>query len=116
MADVDNFRVDAFKRQYLIMYDLPYVDYGSLGVNTSKSGSIDTTGIQIGTGVQAAAIYRVFSQGEAIQTGRSLDVMIDGDGFFMVAEETSASSTCKMTRTECPCQRCHSAGSLITGP
>jgi flagellar basal-body rod protein FlgG len=76
--------VDAFKRQYLIMYDLPYVDYGSLGVNTSKSGSIDTTGIQIGTGVQAAAVYRVFSQGEAIQTGRSLDVMIDGDGFFLV--------------------------------
>lgn len=76
--------VDAFKRQYLVMYDLPYVDYGNLGVNTSKSGSIDTTGIQIGTGVQAAAIYRIFSQGEAIQTGRSLDVMIDGDGFFMV--------------------------------
>ena len=76
--------VDAFKRQYLIMYDLPYVDYGSLGVNTSKSGSIDTTGIQIGTGVQAAAVYRVFSQGEAIQTVRSLDVMIDGDVFFLV--------------------------------
>ena len=76
--------VDAFKRQYLIMYDLPYVDYGSLGVYTSKSGSIDTTGIQIGTGVQAAAVYRIFSQGEAIQTGRSLDVMIDGDGFFLV--------------------------------
>ena len=76
--------VDAFKRQYLIMYDLPYVDYGSLGVTTSKSGSVDTTGIQIGTGVQAAAVYRVFSQGEAIQTGRSLDVMIDGDGFFLV--------------------------------
>ena len=76
--------VDAFKRQYLVMYDLPYVDYGSLGVNTSKTGSLDTTGIQIGTGVQAAAVYRVFSQGEAIQTGRSLDTMIDGDGFFMV--------------------------------
>lgn len=76
--------VDAFKRQYLVMYDLPYVDYGSLGVTTSKSGSVDTTGIQIGTGVQAAAVYRVFSQGEPIQTGRSLDVMIDGDGFFLV--------------------------------
>ncbi len=76
--------VDAFKRQYLVMYDLPYTDYGNVGVNTSKSGSIDTTGIQIGTGVQAAAVYRVFSQGEAIQTGRSLDVMIDGDGFLMV--------------------------------
>ncbi len=76
--------VDGFKRQYLVMYDLPYIDYGALGVSTSKSGSIDTTGIQIGTGVQAAAVYRVFSQGEAIQTGRSLDVMIDGDGFFMV--------------------------------
>ena len=37
--------VDAFKRQYLIMYDLPYIDYGTLGVSTSKTGSIDTTGI-----------------------------------------------------------------------
>lgn len=76
--------VDGFKRQYLIMYDLPYIDHGSVGVSTSQNDTTDTTGVQIGTGVQAAAIYRVFSQGEAIQTGRSLDVMIDGDGFFMV--------------------------------
>ena len=76
--------VDGFKRQYLVMYDLPYVDYGSVGVNTSKNSTMDTTGIQIGTGVQSAAAYRIFSQGEAIQTGRSLDTMIDGDGFFMV--------------------------------
>lgn len=76
--------VDGFKRQYLIMYDLPYIDHGSVGVATSQSGTTDTTGVQIGTGVQAAAIYRIFSPGEYIQTGRSLDVMIDGDGFFMV--------------------------------
>jgi flagellar basal-body rod protein FlgG len=77
--------VDAYKRQYLIMYDLPYTDYGTLGVNSSQSGSsMDTTGIQVGMGVQAASIYRVFSQGDAIQTGRSLDVMIEGDGFFVV--------------------------------
>ncbi|MCE2716246.1 MAG: flagellar basal-body rod protein FlgG [Pseudomonadota bacterium] len=76
--------VDGFKRQYLIMYDLPYIDHGAVGVATSQNGTTDTTGVQIGTGVQAAAVYRVFSQGEAIQTGRSLDVMIDGDGFFMV--------------------------------
>lgn len=75
--------VDGFKRQYVVNYDLPYTDYGSLGVNTS-SATMDTTGIQIGSGVQTASIYRVFSQGEAIQTGRSLDVMIDGDGFFSV--------------------------------
>lgn len=77
--------VDGFKRQYLVMFDLPYIDHGSVGVATSQSGSTDTTGVQIGTGVQAAAVYRVFSQGEAIQTGRSLDVMIDGDGFFAVS-------------------------------
>ncbi len=75
--------VDAYKRQYAVMYDLAYSDYAGVGVNTSQS-TVNPTGVQIGTGVQMAAVYRVFSQGEALQTGRSLDTMIDGDGFYAV--------------------------------
>jgi flagellar basal-body rod protein FlgG len=76
--------VDGYKRQYLVATDLPYQDFGNVGTNTSDSGTISPTGLQVGLGVQPAGIYRVFTAGDPINTGNSLDVMIEGDGFFQV--------------------------------
>src|SRR4030095_14596417 len=42
------------------------------------------SGLQIGTGVQPIATERIFMQGNIQQTGNSLDVAIQGDGFFQV--------------------------------
>jgi flagellar basal-body rod protein FlgG len=77
--------VDTFKRQYLVSSDLPYQDFGNVGVRTSDNNTISPTGLQVGTGVQAGSIYRVWTQGDPTNTGRSLDVLIDGEGFFQVA-------------------------------
>lgn len=76
--------VDAFKRQYIVCYDLPYQDFGGVGVQSSDTGTITPTGLQVGMGVQPGATYRSFSQGSPIQTGNALDIMIDGDGFLPV--------------------------------
>lgn len=75
---------DGYKKQYLVSYDLPYQDIGSLGASTSNAGTISPTGLQIGLGVQAGGIYRVFTPGDPIQTNEPLDLMISGDGFFEV--------------------------------
>jgi flagellar basal-body rod protein FlgG len=75
---------DGYKKQYLVSYDLPYQDLGSVGSATSDAGTFSPTGIQIGLGVQAGGIYRVFTPGDPIQTGEPLDLLIDGDGFLEV--------------------------------
>ncbi|WP_433210069.1 flagellar hook protein FlgE [Dactylosporangium sp. CS-047395] len=43
-----------------------------------------TNPAQVGLGVRMAAINTVFTQGSAQTTGRPTDVMISGDGFFVV--------------------------------
>ncbi len=43
---------------------------------------------QVGLGVQVAGITTNFKQGAAQLTGRSTDMMISGDGFFVVRQGT----------------------------
>ena len=50
--------------------------------STAASGGINPA--QVGLGVGLAAIQTNFGQGSAQNTGRSTDLMIQGDGFFVV--------------------------------
>jgi flagellar basal-body rod protein FlgG len=75
---------DGYKKQYMIIQDLPYIDKGGVGTSTSNSNTISPTGTQIGLGVQSGGIYRDFTQGDPIQTNNFLDCMIEGEGFFQV--------------------------------
>lgn len=75
---------DAFKKQHLLVTDLPYIDKGGLASPTSNNATQNPTGLQMGLGVQSAGIYRDFSQGDPISTDNPLDVMVEGDGFLMV--------------------------------
>jgi flagellar hook protein FlgE len=49
-----------------------------------QAGLGGTNPAQIGLGVRTAAITTNFSQGSAQTTGRTTDLMINGDGFFVV--------------------------------
>ncbi len=51
---------------------------------TSSGGS---NPIQVGLGVEVAAIDGIFTQGASQVTGRSTDVAIQGDGFFVVEDD-----------------------------
>ncbi|MCV5887407.1 flagellar hook-basal body complex protein, partial [Escherichia coli] len=42
------------------------------------------TGLQVGLGVRSVATQRAFTQGNLQQTGNSLDVAINGNGFFQI--------------------------------
>ncbi|MEC9401382.1 MAG: flagellar basal-body rod protein FlgG, partial [Pseudomonadota bacterium] len=64
--------------------DLLYQNLRRMGTETSDSGTIVPTGIQIGSGVKIAATGRIMSQGSLEQTGKELDLAIRGEGFFQI--------------------------------
>lgn len=51
---------------------------------TSAEGTQIPSGIQVGLGVKPVAVQKIFLQGDFVQTGNSLDLVIEGDGFFQV--------------------------------
>jgi len=72
-----------FKKSRVDFQDLMYQTIRTAG-STVAQGSRVPTGIQVGLGTRAAAIQKVFSQGDFIQTENPLDLVIEGDGFFQV--------------------------------
>jgi len=72
-----------FKKSRVDFQDLMYQTIRTAG-STVAQGSRVPTGIQVGLGTRAAAIQKVFSQGDFIQTENPFDLVIEGDGFFQV--------------------------------
>ncbi|MEJ1977638.1 MAG: flagellar basal-body rod protein FlgG [Acetobacteraceae bacterium] len=79
-----NMTTTGFKRRRAEFQDLIYQDLRRVGSNTSDSGTIVPAGAQIGLGVRTAAIYRINEQGTLQQTSNSLDLAIQGAGYFQV--------------------------------
>jgi len=61
----------------------------------ASSGTTAPVGMEIGSGVKSAGTVKVYSQGEQENTGRSLDLAIQGDGFFQV---TTPDGSTRFTR------------------
>ncbi len=78
-----NVSTNGFKRQRAVFEDLLYQTLRQPGAQSSQQTEVPS-GLQIGTGVQPIATERIFTQGNIQQTGNSLDVAIQGDGFFQV--------------------------------
>jgi flagellar basal-body rod protein FlgG len=55
-----------------------------IGAQASDQGNILPVGIELGAGVKTVGTPRLMTQGTLSQTGNSLDVAIQGDGFFKV--------------------------------
>ncbi len=82
--NIANLNTTAFKGQRAEFQDLLYQNERNVGANSSDSGTIVPVGVQIGSGVKAAAVYRVTTQGNLVNTNNSLDLAIQGRGFFQV--------------------------------
>jgi len=82
--NIANMRTTGFKRQRVDFQDLLYQDMRRVGTQTSESGNILPTGVQIGSGVRAAATPRIMSQGTLSSTEKETDVAIRGEGFFRI--------------------------------
>jgi flagellar basal-body rod protein FlgG len=72
-----------FKKSKADFQDLLYQALKVPGSQTSADTE-SPTGIQIGLGVKPAAVTKIFTQGDLIQTENELDVAIEGNGFFQI--------------------------------
>lgn len=81
-----NVNTTGFKQQRPEFQDLLYQNDKRVGTNSADSGTIVPTGIQVGLGVKTGAIYRSFKQGTMQNTQNSLDMAIQGKGFFQITQ------------------------------
>lgn len=80
-----NANTNGFKRSRADFQDLLYQTMRMAGAANSGGGEVPT-GLQVGLGVKPAAVNKVFSQGEFIKTENSLDLVIEGNGFFQLTK------------------------------
>ncbi|WP_313319402.1 flagellar basal-body rod protein FlgG [Stenotrophomonas sp.] len=78
-----NTNTTGFKRDRASFEDLLYQQVRQPGGSSSAQTQLPT-GLQLGTGVRVVATSKHFEQGSQQQTGRALDVMVNGRGFFEV--------------------------------
>ncbi len=78
-----NVNTVGFKKSRADFQELFYQDIKTPGA-TSAEGSEVPSGIQMGLGVRPVAVQKIFLQGDFANTGNSLDLVIEGDGFFQI--------------------------------
>ena len=78
-----NVNTVGFKRDRANFETLLYQNYRDAGAQTSQT-STSPTGLAIGTGVRNVSTEKLYNQGNIINTDNSLDLTVDGPGFFQV--------------------------------
>jgi flagellar basal-body rod protein FlgG len=78
-----NVSTNGFKRVRPIFEDLLYQTLRQPGAQSSQLTQLPT-GLQVGTGAAPVATVRIFTTGNLQQTGNSLDLAINGRGFFQI--------------------------------
>ncbi|HCI47484.1 MAG TPA: flagellar basal-body rod protein FlgG [Rhodospirillaceae bacterium] len=82
--NIANLTTTGFKRQRAEFQDLLYLNVRRPGATSSDIGTVVPSGIQVGVGVRAGAVYRILEQGQLQFTENPLDIAIDGNGYFNV--------------------------------
>lgn len=77
-----NVNSSGFKKSRADFQDILYQTTRAAGAGID--GGEVPTGIQIGLGSRVAAVQKVFTSGDFVQTESELDVAIEGPGFFQV--------------------------------
>jgi flagellar basal-body rod protein FlgG len=78
-----NVNTVGFKRDRANFETLLYQDIRAAGAQTSQNTQLPT-GLAIGTGVRIVSSEKLYSQGNIINTDNSLDMTVEGSGFFQV--------------------------------
>lgn len=81
-----NVNTAGFKSSRVNFEDLIYQEKALPGVENAN-GDQRPTGLYVGLGVRVSGTQLNFTQGSPLETGRQLDVLIDGQGFFQVEVE-----------------------------
>jgi len=78
-----NVSTNGYKRSRAVFEDLLYQTLRQPGAQSSQQTQIPT-GLQLGTGAKPVAVARIFTQGNVQKTDNSLDIAVQGNGFFQV--------------------------------
>ncbi len=82
--NIANMNTVGYKKQRAEFSDLYYQNVERMGAQSSDTGTVVPTGIQVGSGVKAGSVYRITAQGSATLTGNPYDIAINGKGYFQV--------------------------------
>lgn len=80
-----NVSTTGFKRGRGIFADLLYQNVRQPGAQSSENSQLPS-GLMLGTGVRTVATEKIFTQGNIVQTENSLDLAIQGRGFFQILQ------------------------------
>jgi len=80
-----NVNTTGYKRSRADFQELIYQDIRTPGT-LSAEGTMIPSGIQLGLGVKPVAVQKIFLQGDFVQTGNNLDMVIEGEGFFQISK------------------------------
>src|SRR6056300_610417 len=78
-----NVNTTGFKADRTNFESLLYQVLRGAGENTSENTSL-ASGLSVETGTRLLNTSKIHSQGSLINTGNSLDLSVEGDGFFQV--------------------------------
>ena len=81
--NIANVNTTGFKQGRAEFQDLLYQNMRPAGTASSASTTYPV-GLELGLGTRPVATDRIYRQGDFRQTGNSLDVVIEGKGFFQV--------------------------------
>jgi flagellar basal-body rod protein FlgG len=92
-----NVNTSGFKASRVNFQDLIYLEKKYPGVENAN-GDRRPIGLYVGLGVKVAGTQLDLRQGVAEETGRDLDILIDGDGFFEVESQDTIGEGIGYTR------------------
>jgi flagellar basal-body rod protein FlgG len=78
-----NASTTGFKKDRAVFEDLLYQNVRQPGAQATQDSTLPS-GLMLGTGVRVAGTQKMHLQGNFVQTGNSLDMAIQGNGFFQV--------------------------------
>ena len=83
-GNIANSSTTGFKSERAEFQDLIYEHVQRIGAQASDNGNILPVGIELGSGVKTVGTPRLMTQGTLSQTGNTLDLAIQGSGWFQI--------------------------------
>ncbi len=88
--NIANVNTTGFKKSVTIFQDLLHQDARGATTPDGDNGYGGTNAMQIGSGVKVGAVETIHSQGNLQYTGSRNDMMIQGDGYFILRNGASS--------------------------
>jgi flagellar basal-body rod protein FlgG len=80
-----NANTTGYKASRAAFQDLLYQNVQQVGAQSTQNTQY-STGLSLGTGVRIAQTEKSYTQGSVLQTGGTLDLSVNGEGFFQITQ------------------------------